>query len=258
MTATRTLGTLAFLASGSRAGAPGPPPTSEHPGCRHLGPFTRPNRRYSGCWATQRAAFWGRFLDIMASARSNGVQRGEREGCAALGMERLHRCDTDRVLRLQSTVGVPVSALLRRSRSALEFSGSVSLSSPAERLPSNRLVPFLGELLRRLLAWRRPVPVPVPVRNARRGLTLVEMLVTMAITLVMMGAVVNVFARIGQSVNESQSTIEMAGMLRSARQMLQQDLAGATCPTIPWTKLDDAVGYFEIVEGPATDSDADF
>ncbi|MBN1854964.1 MAG: prepilin-type N-terminal cleavage/methylation domain-containing protein [Pirellulales bacterium] len=114
----------------------------------------------------------------------------------------------------------------------------------------------LGEILRRLLAWWRPIPVPVPVRKPQtpNGLTIVEMLVTMAISLIMMAAVVNVFARVSDSVNKRRAAIEMSGMLRSGRQLLQNDLAGATCPTLPWMQPEAGAGYFEMIEGPLNDS----
>jgi len=83
----------------------------------------------------------------------------------------------------------------------------------------------------------------------RRGVTLVEMLVAMAITLVMMAAVVTLFARIGQGVNDSRATLDMSSRLRGVRNRLQTDLAGHTCPTIPWTRPEAGTGYFEYVEG---------
>lgn len=83
----------------------------------------------------------------------------------------------------------------------------------------------------------------------RRGITLVEMLVSMAITLVMMAAVVTLFDRLGQGVNDSRATIEMTSRLRGVRNRLQNDLASLTCPTIPWTRPEAGVGYFEYIEG---------
>ena len=81
------------------------------------------------------------------------------------------------------------------------------------------------------------------------GFTLVEMLVAMAITLVMMGAVVTLFANISRSVRDRRATIEMAGQVRHVRNVLQQDLAGATCPGVTWQKPEANHGYIEIIEG---------
>jgi type II secretory pathway pseudopilin PulG len=92
----------------------------------------------------------------------------------------------------------------------------------------------------------------------RRALTLVEMLVGMAITLVMMAAVVNLFANISEGVRNRRATMEVAANLRIARARLYNDLAGATCLKYPkdafgWMPQPDVNnppdGYFEIVEG---------
>ncbi len=89
--------------------------------------------------------------------------------------------------------------------------------------------------------------------TARCALTLVEMLVAMALTLVMMTAVVSIFANVSKSVTNRRATIEMADSVRQARGLLQRDLAGATCPGIPWQRPDSSHGYIELIEGPASD-----
>ncbi len=85
------------------------------------------------------------------------------------------------------------------------------------------------------------------------GLTLVEMLMAMAITLIMMAAVVNLFANVGASVRNRRATIEMNGQLRMVRMRLYNDLVGATCPTLTWQRPGDDNGYLEIVEGQWSD-----
>ena len=87
----------------------------------------------------------------------------------------------------------------------------------------------------------------------RCGFTLVEMLIAVAITLVMMAAVVTVFANISDSVQKRRATVEMSNSIRHVRNVLQQDLAGATCPTIPWQRPESNHGYLEIIEGPHSD-----
>jgi len=79
------------------------------------------------------------------------------------------------------------------------------------------------------------------------------MLIAMAITLVMVGAVVTLFANISNSVRNRRAVVEMSGQLRHARNMLQQDLQGATCPGLPWQRPDENQGYIEIIEGPLSD-----
>lgn len=83
----------------------------------------------------------------------------------------------------------------------------------------------------------------------RSAFTLVEMLIAISITLVMMATVVGVFATLSESVSKRRAAIEVGGQLRHVRNTLQRDLAGATCPVIPWQKAESDTGYFEIVEG---------
>jgi type II secretory pathway pseudopilin PulG len=97
---------------------------------------------------------------------------------------------------------------------------------------------------------------PSEIRNPKSkasAFTLVEMLVAMAITLVMMGAVVTLFASISSSVRNRRATIEMSNQLRHVRNVLQQDLQGATCPGITWQQPESNHGYIEIIEGIHSD-----
>ena len=98
--------------------------------------------------------------------------------------------------------------------------------------------------------------LPSALRLPPSAFTLVEMLVAMAITLVMMGAVVTLFANVSNSVRDRRATIEMSGQLRHARNMLQQDLQGATCPGLTWRRPEENQGYIEIIEGPYREGNA--
>lgn len=87
----------------------------------------------------------------------------------------------------------------------------------------------------------------------RPGITLVEMLIAMTITLVMMAAVVTLFANVSDSVRNRRATIELGGQLRHVRNVLQADLANATCPGLTWRRPESNQGYIEIVEGQYRD-----
>jgi len=100
------------------------------------------------------------------------------------------------------------------------------------------------------------LPPPAHSRPAAAGFTLVEMLIAMAITLVMIGAVVTLFANISNGVRNRRAVIEMSGQLRHARNMLQQDLQGATCNGLVWQRPDENQGYIEIIEGPHREGQA--
>jgi type II secretory pathway pseudopilin PulG len=84
-------------------------------------------------------------------------------------------------------------------------------------------------------------------------LTLIEMLVALAVTLVMMAAVVNLFANISGSIRNRRAVIEVSGQLRQVRSRLALDLAGATSPGQTWQRPDSDVGYIEIIEGQYND-----
>lgn len=64
----------------------------------------------------------------------------------------------------------------------------------------------------------------------RAGLTLVEILVATTITLLMMAAVVQIFAMIGQNVTNARAMLELDSQLRHAAAMLQEDLDRIVAP----------------------------
>lgn len=88
-------------------------------------------------------------------------------------------------------------------------------------------------------------------RPSGRGMTLVEMLVAMASTLILLGLVAQLFSILGSGVNGSRNSVEIADRLRTVQYTLRHDLAGATAlgrapPLDPASGL----GFFEILEGP--------
>lgn len=97
---------------------------------------------------------------------------------------------------------------------------------------------------------RRSMPGrPAP---PRRGFTLTEILVATALTLLMMGMVVQIFAMVSDSVRETRGTVEVNDRLRAAASRLQLDLAGVTVnlSRTPPHRPEDGEGYFEYIEGP--------
>jgi prepilin-type N-terminal cleavage/methylation domain-containing protein len=88
----------------------------------------------------------------------------------------------------------------------------------------------------------------------RRGMTLVEMLVAMTATLVLMAAVVQVFATFGTAVTGSRAVSELDSQMRAVAWRLRSDLTGATAATQPPLTPAGNEGYFEIIEGPNTDT----
>lgn len=93
--------------------------------------------------------------------------------------------------------------------------------------------------------------------TVRRAFTLVELLVSMALTLIIVYAMAEFYARVGISVRDGRALIELRGQLRNVSQKLQSDLNSLTVKGNP--SLDEAagLGYFELHEGGRTDIDAD-
>jgi type II secretory pathway component PulJ len=95
-----------------------------------------------------------------------------------------------------------------------------------------------------------------PCTVFRAGMTLIEMLVATAATLMIMGAIAQVFSVFGSAVSNSRSMIELDGQMRNVAWRLREDLSGATARTVPPLEPQAGEGYFELIEGPARDSDA--
>lgn len=90
---------------------------------------------------------------------------------------------------------------------------------------------------------------------SREGFTLVELLVAMAVTLLLILALSQAFALVGDVVSKGRAAIEMSGTLRNAANRLQEDLDGLTVAARPWADERSGPGYLEIVDGPSHDSD---
>jgi Tfp pilus assembly protein FimT len=90
-------------------------------------------------------------------------------------------------------------------------------------------------------------------RRRRTGFTLVELLVTTVVTLILILAVSQTFALIGETVATGRATIEIAGSLRAVANRLQEDLDGVTVSVRPWTAEGAGQGYFLVYDGPSTD-----
>lgn len=88
----------------------------------------------------------------------------------------------------------------------------------------------------------------------RSGMTLVEILISTAVTLIMIFAIVRIFEWVGSSVAQGRAAIEMSGQIRGAAHRLREDIRGITVPMRPWPRSSAAEGYFEILEGPLRDA----
>ncbi|MEC7501514.1 MAG: prepilin-type N-terminal cleavage/methylation domain-containing protein, partial [Planctomycetota bacterium] len=90
-------------------------------------------------------------------------------------------------------------------------------------------------------------------RRDRVGFTLVELLVSMCVSLMLLGGVVSLFGTLGESVNDSKSNGEMLHTMRHAARQLQSDLGNVSLVPDPAETQNNPQGFFEYVEGPFDD-----
>jgi type II secretory pathway pseudopilin PulG len=84
--------------------------------------------------------------------------------------------------------------------------------------------------------------------------TLVELLVSSTIALMVMGSVATLFGIFSRASTNSQAIVDMSSRMRTTANRLRQDLAGLTAPLTPPLSPESDAGYFELIEGPWTDS----
>jgi prepilin-type N-terminal cleavage/methylation domain-containing protein len=96
-----------------------------------------------------------------------------------------------------------------------------------------------------------------PRRALRRAFTLVEMLVAMALTLILVYAIAEFYAYVGNFVKDGRAMIEMNNAMRTATVRLKTDLELLTVPVVPWADDGSSHGYFCIYELPGKDWDVD-
>lgn len=89
---------------------------------------------------------------------------------------------------------------------------------------------------------------------SRRAMTLIEMMIALAATLLLMGAIAQVFAAFGGAISGSRAVLDLDGRMRTTAWRLRTDLAGITARAVPARATAAAEGYVEIIEGPATDA----
>ncbi|MDB4365772.1 prepilin-type N-terminal cleavage/methylation domain-containing protein [Pirellulales bacterium] len=90
-------------------------------------------------------------------------------------------------------------------------------------------------------------------QNYRRGMTLIEMLIATAVSLILMAAVAQVFAAFSGAMSNGRSILETDSRLRNVARRLRDDLNGATTQMLPPRTPDQGEGYFEVIEGPLND-----
>ncbi|QDV35899.1 PulJ/GspJ family protein [Tautonia plasticadhaerens] len=97
---------------------------------------------------------------------------------------------------------------------------------------------------------RRPTARP----TARRGLTLVELMVTIALMLLIMSIIVALFTAATEGMTIARTDQEMASVTRRVDAVIRQDLRGVTARFTPPLDPNHNLGYFEYIENSFADA----
>jgi type II secretory pathway pseudopilin PulG len=90
-------------------------------------------------------------------------------------------------------------------------------------------------------------------RSNFQGLTLIEILIAMVMTLIVLGAMMYAFRYASQEITKGRATMELSNQLIVVQEMLRSDLDGVTVDVRPWSKTASPNGYFEYLEGAGSD-----
>ncbi|MEM7454465.1 MAG: prepilin-type N-terminal cleavage/methylation domain-containing protein [Planctomycetota bacterium] len=91
---------------------------------------------------------------------------------------------------------------------------------------------------------------------SRRGLTLIEILVALTMTLIVLGSMMAAFRYASSEMALGRATIEMSNQLRTVEDQIMADLKGMTVAPRPYAETTIPPGFFEYIEGPLNDSSA--
>ncbi len=90
---------------------------------------------------------------------------------------------------------------------------------------------------------------------SRNGLTLIELMIAVALTLVIVAAMIRAFTASSDQIGLGRAQMDMHNKLRMVTETLRNDLQNATCTPRPRGLSDERSGYFEYVEGDEVDGD---
>ena len=100
---------------------------------------------------------------------------------------------------------------------------------------------------------KRSLPGNARFSSRRRGVTLVEMLVTLAVLLIIMTVIVQIFQAATGSLSSAQAYQELDNQLRRLDSTIRADLSGVTARTTPPLDPRNNLGYFEFGENEFAD-----
>lgn len=91
-------------------------------------------------------------------------------------------------------------------------------------------------------------------QSRRSGLTIIEILVALTMTLIVLGAMMQAFQFASRQIQQGRGVMEMANRSRAAEELLRQDLASLTLEPRVYTESAEPNGYMEYIEGPRRDT----
>ncbi len=95
-------------------------------------------------------------------------------------------------------------------------------------------------------------------RPSRPGLTLIEIMIALTMTLIVLGAMMQAFQFASVEMSKGRAMMEASNQLRAAEDTLRRDLNGITVDLRPYTQSTIPSGYFEYIEGPRHDNTGSF
>jgi type II secretory pathway pseudopilin PulG len=98
---------------------------------------------------------------------------------------------------------------------------------------------------------------PKSICMRRRGLSLVEIMIAMAMTLIVLGAMMAAFSYGSAEMQKGRASIDMVTRLQATENLLREDLGNVTVEVKPYHQLSSyPPGYLEIIDGPREDYNA--
>ena len=96
------------------------------------------------------------------------------------------------------------------------------------------------------------------LKRTRVGLTLIEILIALTMTLIVLGAMTSAFQYASAAMQEGRAVLEMSNRVRVAENLMRRDLANLTVEPRPYIGNAIPNGYFEYIEGPRRDLKSPF
>jgi len=93
------------------------------------------------------------------------------------------------------------------------------------------------------------------LQNKRAGLSLIEVLIGLTVTLIVLGAMAGAFRFASEEMAKGRASLELTNRLRTVENLFRDDLRRLTVELKPYHRLPATPeGYVEIIDGPVIDA----